>query len=512
MWSVLIADDELIECQALELMLRNNYRDVNILPYAHDGLECVRMAELYEPDILLADINMPEFNGIEAISYLKKKNFQGKIIMITAYSKFTYIQDALRAGVEDYILKPVKVEELCRAVNKIRNKDIQEEEKQNAQISEIKRTVKEQILQSLYHADSRVSDFNLLLSMDKKSFCGMFLIIGTSDISLGMEKEQMHFLTERMNQYAFCFGEVTDHRLMMIVLADASMNQNEEIQFINSFVNILEAVLKKEFGILMKFAASGKKKTKEEIDRAYKECMAIFEEKETESSAKSGSAGTVHDPFAGIAEDCKECIRKKDKEKCQKLIRHLTETQNFATMDFEDLKIFSFHFLYHLSEIVYSGEQHFRTYILQNMMEWKLEEKHDLEHYLMNGTEAIFSLEDMQENNLYVVKAILYMEKEFKKNFALADLAEAAGISQFYMSRLFKQEFDMNFTEILTMIRLGKAIDMIETSALPVRMIAEESGFLSTSYFYRILKKKFDISVSRMRELFAETTTVVRTF
>ena len=129
MWSVLIADDELIECQALELMLRNNYKDVTVLPYANDGLACIHMAEQYEPDILLVDINMPEFNGIEAASYLKKKNFRGKIIIITAYSKFAYIQDALRAGVEDYILKPVKMEELCRVVNQIRSKNIQEEEK-----------------------------------------------------------------------------------------------------------------------------------------------------------------------------------------------------------------------------------------------------------------------------------------------------------------------------------------------------------------------------------------------
>ena len=58
------------------------------------------------PDIVLSDINLPGISGIEAVQELKKFH-QFKVIFLSGYDDFQYLQSAIQIGAEDYILKPI---------------------------------------------------------------------------------------------------------------------------------------------------------------------------------------------------------------------------------------------------------------------------------------------------------------------------------------------------------------------------------------------------------------------
>lgn len=65
-----------------------------------------------KPDIVITDIQMPGMTGLEVIERASQQNLQTKFIVISGYREFEYAQQAIRFGVEDYLLKPISKTDL----------------------------------------------------------------------------------------------------------------------------------------------------------------------------------------------------------------------------------------------------------------------------------------------------------------------------------------------------------------------------------------------------------------
>lgn len=74
------------------------------------------------------------------------------------------------------------------------------------------------------------------------------------------------------------------------------------------------------------------------------------------------------------------------------------------------------------------------------------------------------------------------------------------GISYFYLSRMLKQEKNANFSEVLTNVRIWRAIKKMRDSRKPIREISAEVGYANVTYFYKVFKKTAGISVGTMRK------------
>ena len=107
-YSILIADDEPIECIALEMLLKNNFPNLTILPSVSNGIDLVARAGQDHPDIAIVDINMPGLNGLDALDMIRGQNPEMKIIIHSAYSEFEYAKRAFALNASDYMVKPVQ--------------------------------------------------------------------------------------------------------------------------------------------------------------------------------------------------------------------------------------------------------------------------------------------------------------------------------------------------------------------------------------------------------------------
>lgn len=134
MYTVFIADDEITECKALEMMIRNGMRSCKVIGYANNGTDLLKAMEGERPDIAIIDINMPGLTGLEVLEFIRMRNYSTKIVINTAYSDFSYIKKAMKYKVSDYILKPVKREELYSILNGI-CKQLDEERKQKQKVT-----------------------------------------------------------------------------------------------------------------------------------------------------------------------------------------------------------------------------------------------------------------------------------------------------------------------------------------------------------------------------------------
>lgn len=118
MYKILLVDDEALEREALKIIIEESFSNAKVVGEARFGRESIELNEELNPDIILMDIKMPGINGIEATKIIKDKNKDKYIIILTAYDEFAFAQNAIKAGANDYLLKPARPEEVVAAIEK----------------------------------------------------------------------------------------------------------------------------------------------------------------------------------------------------------------------------------------------------------------------------------------------------------------------------------------------------------------------------------------------------------
>ena len=106
MFKLLIADDEQLEREALRFIISKSIDSIIDIEEAVNGREAIAKVQASHPDIIILDINMPGINGIEAAWKIREKDKSVCIIFLTAFHQFDYAHEAIKVGVEDYIVKP----------------------------------------------------------------------------------------------------------------------------------------------------------------------------------------------------------------------------------------------------------------------------------------------------------------------------------------------------------------------------------------------------------------------
>lgn len=118
MKKALIVDDAVIMRQHIKTNL-SGLGEYDILE-AGNGKEALEKFKEFRPDIVTMDINMPEKNGVETVKEIKKLDPSAKIIMITSKNDEENLLDAINAGADGYILKPIHKEKLQKVLNTLK--------------------------------------------------------------------------------------------------------------------------------------------------------------------------------------------------------------------------------------------------------------------------------------------------------------------------------------------------------------------------------------------------------
>jgi DNA-binding NarL/FixJ family response regulator len=111
---VLLADDHKIVIEGLKNLLQD---DFEIVGSVEDGRALVKQAFTFYPDVIVADISMPQLNGIEAARKIKKKDETIKIVFLTMHPDATYAANAFEAGASGFVLKHSASSELIKAIH-----------------------------------------------------------------------------------------------------------------------------------------------------------------------------------------------------------------------------------------------------------------------------------------------------------------------------------------------------------------------------------------------------------
>lgn len=121
MYKVLVIEDEKIIREGLILAMPWLELGCEVVAQTGDGKEAFENIEKYKPDLLICDINIPFISGLDLIKQSIHK-YKYETIIISGYSEFSYAQEAMKYGVQEYILKPVVHEDLIQAIRRITSK------------------------------------------------------------------------------------------------------------------------------------------------------------------------------------------------------------------------------------------------------------------------------------------------------------------------------------------------------------------------------------------------------
>ena len=186
--TILIAEDEERMRRILEVNLQDQYR----ILLAKDGEEALRMFQQNQVNLLVTDMKMPERNGLSLLHEVKRLRPEIPVIMITAYGTIESAVNAMKEGATDYLLKPIKMEEVELVIQRaLLQADLMDENRQ----------LKEEI-KSLYGVDTIVSKHPKIIEMmqivrqvaDSKA---TVLVEGESGTGKELVARAIHFNSQR---------------------------------------------------------------------------------------------------------------------------------------------------------------------------------------------------------------------------------------------------------------------------------------------------------------------------
>lgn len=115
---ILVVDDASFMRTLLKDIIKSNGLASEIFEAA-DGIEGVKAFQKVKPDLVTMDVNMPKADGIQALRAILKINPTAKVVMITSVEEKHIVQDAIKLGARDYVVKPFDRSNVPLVLNRV---------------------------------------------------------------------------------------------------------------------------------------------------------------------------------------------------------------------------------------------------------------------------------------------------------------------------------------------------------------------------------------------------------
>lgn len=129
-----IADDEVWIILGLKKLLEKLNMDIYVVGTANNGLTAKEEIGMFKPDVVFTDIRMPGLTGLELLQAIPEVSPESRVVLISGYAEFAYAKEAVKHHAFDYLLKPIKEEELKRVMESLLEKrgEIPEKEEEES--------------------------------------------------------------------------------------------------------------------------------------------------------------------------------------------------------------------------------------------------------------------------------------------------------------------------------------------------------------------------------------------
>lgn len=518
MYKVLLVDDEGIVLDSLRFIINKNFGESCDIRTAKTGRQAIEIAQEFVPDIAFMDIQMPGIKGIDAIREIRTFNKKCQFIIMSAYDKFTFAQEAINLGVIEYLTKPANRDKIVAALEKAmavidqerssRSQNLLIREKLEAVVPIIENGFINLILFQDNPAPS-LSRYRDLLNIH--SDYGWIMVLEFGEDGENGDLENPVGTTVKLQNHQLAFREIIKEFLPTCIIGPVmagtvaifiphesqDLPYEERIAIIENTRNMIRKLRRQ---IDMHFRAGiGNIWSITEQSKSYEE---------SKKSLRIDKSSVVH--LRDIKMELEyERDYPDDLERylfsC--LIRGETENVIRASNQFFDWMIENYPdyvqcIRIKILEFVMTAEKEvflkggipygflYRKDYLDNVLACQTPEE-QRRWFVSKMTEACHNINDVKEQKetTIVGKARQYIDQNFSKELSLEEVSKYVDISPYYFSKLFKEETDQTFVEYLTSLRVEKAKEMLASPSASIKEVCMAVGYSDPNYFSRIFKK-----------------------
>ncbi|NRD77923.1 response regulator [Bacillus sp. BRMEA1] len=523
---VLIVDDEKHVREGIRLLGAWEKNGITEIFEAGNGEEAISLIQTNRPEIIFSDMKMPQMDGTRLLEWIKENQPNSKTIVVTGYDDYHYMRKALHSGSLDYLLKPIDPEilnsTLEKAVSEWKKDEAERKLRQNsAQImNEMKPVYRDRQLTQLlkgdimrknwydelsflpsqnylialvrvsskilgdFSGDQDLAYFTILniineMVMEKKCGVGFRNISASGEIVIVFWSEFDHIHEILKNIY-----QMIQNVLKVTCPIGIGIMVNESSKLMESYQHAKQVLLYSNILEVMDTRISRQDILKTAPLRSLMDYSANIE-----LAIQAGEIGAFTDLISQIEADYTE--------------NHYLSPQQLLRFENEYLMISSRWFKIYQIPVKVSEDLDSRIDIFFDekgtfqLEAYKYRIKREITHFLKRIKRTS---EQNHSNSIYEIEK--YLQANFDRDVKLQEISQHFYLSREYISRRFKQEFNVNISDYIVNIRIETAKSLLKNSHLKIYEIANMIGYQDDKYFRKVFKKVEGFTPNEYRALY----------
>lgn len=518
MVKVLLVDDEIITIRMLQNLIDWKKYNLELIGYAQDGLKAAEMFLKYEPDIVISDIRMPNMTGIELVKKIRALNKDTAFILISAYSDFSYISEAMKIGCSDYILKPIDEQELDEALKKVVEK-VSGQNEQKEIIEKGKWQTRNHMLQSFMKTGSNLN-YIINKKMDYPINFGNFHIVmlqlnyKTIDEYANMQ----HIESIKISYISLIFKEVLqgyahilfdyEYDSWVVLLSDIAQEK------LLALSNQIKEQFKKQFEINVDVCFSDVISQLESLPLHYSKVKLLsrysfYVESEDILGYGYNCNENKFNQIRGLdlVKEMEEALVGNDRIKAEKILNEVFYlSKNINPVSLNLVYDMCYQIVIIIKKIIL--EKSNQTEEMRVILKLNFD---DLQYYKSVVSFKSFMWEtvdlvltgigeDQEKFSDIVEEGIHILKENYNKNISLDTICTEISVSKNYFSYLFKREVGISVWTYLTELRLEKAKKLLKETNMKNYEISSQVGYENPSYFSMLFKNYESMTPSGYRK------------
>lgn len=532
---ILVVDDETLARENV-INILNSFGFNDVLE-AQDGFDALKLLDEIKPDIIIADIKMPEMDGIEFLSRSRKIHKDMIFILLSGYDLFEYAQKAITYGAFGYLLKPVDDIELKSVID--------------SAISTLDQKARQQ-------------EFNSLMRIggtQGAEFLKSRLIFELVKGNFNNEK----YYKEKLKELNVCFVNELFQVLLISIdnfstLTGVPSKEHELLKF--SIENIASEILNNndiptypfDFedgkGFLINISSESVFMDKAHLLPVFEEILKCIEhymgftatigvglivdnisdlsvsyvraqESISQRLSKGGNQAFFLEEFPAskdisarisfkTEQDFMAHFEKCDKDSVINLIRSLYEPfKNVDIIDMGDLHKLNFQLILLIYKIMSAFGLNSEKLLGDEFVFYNCLNAHSSIDAIISSFDERL---DICVENIAIIrekgnKKIMDITKDFiaanyNKDITLETLADNVHLSAAYFSKQFKYYFGENFVDYLIHFKINKAKELLKEGVYKANEVSKMIGFNDVKYFYKVFKRYTGLTPSAYKDIY----------
>ena len=514
MYNILITDDEQIVIDSLSYIISKNFENEAKVFTALSGTESIEIVMKENIDILFMDINMPGLSGLETVSVITKLKPNIVFVILSAFDRFQYAQTAIELGAYKYITKPVNrnvvIETIRGAINLL-------QEKQGKLSADMELHKKLDLVSPMIENDFIYACiFNNEKSIDLSAYLEYFNLSESPWVFCCFEFPNIN----ADNQYSIYIKihELLnkEHRCLI-----SSFMMNRIVVFFpvyseNPDYNEVQEQIKKIYNTLCYNISSGIRggvstigNDKSILQVSYNEALSALNKSDSNGGLVFASQQTSKAKQNSSHGEFKIQLLKKlsvGDSSGVKSFLELFSTELFSgELELDKIKNSFFELIVTANNTTREINKGFVSSTFDNAfatltsLNDKKLIKDFAQTFLLECTAAISTVRKTDTNPI-IKKVCDYVEENLAEDISLEMAADFAGVSSFYLSKLFKEEKGETYINYVSDKRLEKSCQLLAQTDLSIKEITATIGYNDQNYYSRIFKTKYGLSPKEYRK------------